>query len=81
MALRIQFTSKGRIVNRTRFAFGMLLLLMGCASNSGVAPMGPDTYMVTRQAATGFSGDAGRCSCRSKASIYFWELPKGGSAI
>ena len=32
------------------------LLLVGCATNSGVAPMGPDTYVVTRQAATGFSG-------------------------
>lgn len=30
--------------------------LTGCASNPGVAPLGPDTYSVTRQAATGFSG-------------------------
>ena len=29
---------------------------MGCASNSGVVSMGNNTYMVTRQAATGFSG-------------------------
>jgi len=35
-----------------------LLVLVGCASNSGVAPMGPDTYMATRQAATGFSGSS-----------------------
>ena len=37
----------------------MLLLgmgLAGCASNSGVVPMGQDTFMVSRQAATGFSG-------------------------
>ena len=34
----------------------ILLLLTGCAANPGVAPMGPDTYIVTRQAATGFSG-------------------------
>jgi hypothetical protein len=33
-----------------------LLLLAGCASNSGVVPMGNDTYMVSRQAASGFSG-------------------------
>jgi hypothetical protein len=32
------------------------LALMGCASNSGIVPMGNNTYMVTRQAATGFSG-------------------------
>lgn len=33
-----------------------LSLLAGCASNSGIIPIGTDTYMVTRQAATGFSG-------------------------
>ena len=32
------------------------LLMTGCASNSGVVPMGNDTYMVSRQAASGFSG-------------------------
>lgn len=32
------------------------LPLIGCASNSGVIPIGKDTYMVSRQAATGFSG-------------------------
>lgn len=31
-------------------------LLASCASNSGIVPMGSDTYMVSRQAATGFSG-------------------------
>lgn len=30
--------------------------LGGCAANSGVVPIGQDTYMVSRQAATGFSG-------------------------
>ncbi|MEN6586032.1 MAG: hypothetical protein ABFE02_08335 [Sulfuricella sp.] len=33
-----------------------IALLAGCASNSGVMPIGQDTYMVSRQAATGFSG-------------------------
>lgn len=28
----------------------------GCAANSGVAPTGPDAFLVSRQAATGFSG-------------------------
>jgi len=32
------------------------LLVCGCASNSGIIPTGADTYMVSRQAATGFSG-------------------------
>ena len=31
-------------------------MLLGCAINSGVTAMGPDTYLVTRQAASGFSG-------------------------
>ena len=33
-----------------------VLILSGCASNSGIVPMGNDTYMVSRQAASGFSG-------------------------
>ncbi len=36
--------------------FSFVFLLVGCASNSGVVPIGPDTFMVSRQAATGFSG-------------------------
>ncbi len=32
------------------------MLVAGCASNSGIIPIGKDTYMVSRQAATGFSG-------------------------
>lgn len=34
----------------------LVVLLAGCASNSGIIPIGKDTYMVSRQAATGFSG-------------------------
>jgi hypothetical protein len=34
----------------------MVLLLVGCASNSGIVPIGPETYIVSRQAASGFSG-------------------------
>jgi hypothetical protein len=33
-----------------------MFALAGCASNSGVVAMGPDTYFVSKQAATGFSG-------------------------
>jgi len=33
-----------------------LILLSSCAANSGVVTIGPDTFMVSRQAATGFSG-------------------------
>jgi len=34
----------------------ILLTLTACASNSKVTPIGKDTFMVSRQAATGFSG-------------------------
>lgn len=34
----------------------MALFLIGCAANTGVVPIGQDTFMVSRQAATGFSG-------------------------
>jgi len=33
-------------------------LLYGCAINSGVVPVGQNTFMVSRQAATGFLGMA-----------------------
>lgn len=33
-----------------------ILLLTGCAANSGIVPMGNNTYMVSRQAPTGFHG-------------------------
>ena len=36
--------------------FVAMLIVSGCAANSGVVPIGPDTFMVSRQAATGFSG-------------------------
>ncbi|MFC1866531.1 hypothetical protein ACFL0H_00095 [Thermodesulfobacteriota bacterium] len=39
-----------------KYLFLGLLILSGCALNSGVVPIGPDTFMVSRQAATGFSG-------------------------
>ena len=32
------------------------LVLGGCASNSGVVPMSADTYFISKQAATGFTG-------------------------
>lgn len=32
------------------------LVLAGCATNSGVVPIGPDSYLVSRQAGTGAGG-------------------------
>jgi hypothetical protein len=40
---------------RTRLAL-LVVATVACAANSGVVPIGPDTYLVSRQAATGFSG-------------------------
>jgi hypothetical protein len=37
-------------------AYCIAVVLVGCAANSGVVPMGSDTYMISKQAATGFSG-------------------------
>jgi hypothetical protein len=56
------------------------LAAAGCAANSGVAPLGADTFVVSRQAATGFSGsgnlkgealtEAGQyCAAQSKALL------------
>jgi hypothetical protein len=46
--------SKG--VQMKKVAILLCAGLAGCASNSGIVQMGPDTYLVSRQAATGFSG-------------------------
>lgn len=37
-------------------AFVLLVTVAGCAANSGVVAMGAETYFVSRQGATGFSG-------------------------
>ena len=33
-----------------------ILLLISCASHTGIVPMGKDTYMIAKQQATGFPG-------------------------
>ena len=40
----------------TVISFVVASLLTGCASNSGVVPSGNNTFSVSRQAASGFSG-------------------------
>lgn len=40
----------------TNFSVLICTLLPGCASTPGIAPIGPNTYFVSRQAATGFTG-------------------------
>lgn len=65
-------------VKRVRIAL-VLVLLTGCASTPGVVSIGPDTFMVSRQAATGFSGMSGlmeaamregNAHCRAKGLIF-----------
>lgn len=47
------------------------LILAGCASNSGITPIGKDTYMVSRQAATGFSGSGTlKAEAFQEANVY-----------
>ena len=41
---------------RGLYAVVLCVSFAGCAANSGVAPTGPDAYVVSRQAATGLSG-------------------------
>ena len=36
--------------------FYSLNFLIGCASSSGVVPIGPDTFLISRQAGSGFTG-------------------------
>jgi hypothetical protein len=53
------------------------IFLAGCASNSGVMPIGQDTFMVSRQAATGFSGSGTlKAEAFQEASQYCEKLGK-----
>ena len=48
-----------------------LISMAGCAHNSGIVSMGGDTYMITRQAATGFSGSGNlKAKAIREASAY-----------
>lgn len=53
---------------------GLLLfffLISGCASNSGVAPLGPDTYLISRQGASSFTGLASlKAECLREAAEF-----------
>ncbi|MFH1342779.1 MAG: hypothetical protein ABIL01_16500 [Pseudomonadota bacterium] len=55
--------------------FGLVVLLassiIGCAANSGIATTGPESFMVSRQAATGFSGSGNlKAEALNEASEY-----------
>jgi hypothetical protein len=54
-----------------------VVFLAGCASNSGVITIGQDTFMVSRQAATGFSGSGTlKAEALQEASQYCTKLGK-----
>jgi hypothetical protein len=54
-----------------KLVIGLLLVLSGCASNSGVVPIGNDTYKIYKRGATGFSGsDAVKSEVMIQASEY-----------
>ena len=58
------------------------IFLAGCASNSGVLPIGQDTFMVSRQAATGFSGSGTlKAEAFQEASQYCAKLGKSLQVI
>jgi hypothetical protein len=55
----------------------LLLALTGCAANSGIVSMGQETFMVSRQAATGFSGSGNlKAQALSEAGLYCTERSK-----
>ncbi len=55
------------------------LILSGCAANSGIVPMGGNTYMVSRQAATGFTG-MGTLKAEAMKEAYS-ECSKTGKSV
>ena len=51
------FVSKHEGINlRSICVFSLAIILIGCASHTGVIPMGKDTFMIAKQQATGFPG-------------------------
>lgn len=41
---------------KTAAAFALGAMLVGCASHTGIVPMGRDTFMIAKQQATGLPG-------------------------
>lgn len=59
-----------------------LMFLAGCASNSGVMPIGKETFMVSRQAATGFSGSGTlKAEAFQEANAYCTNLGKSVQVV
>ena len=47
------------VLRRIIYLCFIVMLMCGCARNTGVVSIGQDTYMISRQAATGFEGSGG----------------------
>lgn len=61
------------------FGIFLVVLLSSCASNSGVVSLGNDRFIISKQAATGFSGvGAIRTEALQEASA---ECQKTGEAV
>ena len=69
-------------MNQYIFLTGITLFIAGCASNSGVMPIGQDTYMVSRQAASGFSGSGTlKAEAFQEASLYCGKQGKSVQVV
>lgn len=55
-ALGVATLSLFTAMNSKLYTALLSAFIIGCAANSGVTTIGKDTYLVSRQAATGFSG-------------------------
>jgi hypothetical protein len=62
--------------------FVPLFFLAACASSSGVVPIGKDTYMLSRQAASGFSGTGNlKADALREANQYCASLNKSVQVV
>jgi hypothetical protein len=60
----------------------VIFAVAGCASNSGVMPIGKDTFMVSRQAASGFSGSSTlKAEAFQEANSYCAKLGKSVQVV
>ena len=61
------------------FSIFVMAFIAGCAANSGIVQLGSNTYMVSRQAATGFTG-MGTLKAEALQEAYA-QCQKTGNAV
>jgi hypothetical protein len=70
------------MVSKLLSLFAVGALLCGCAANSGVISTGQNAFMVSRQAATGFSGSGNlKAEALNEASRYCTDQQKSVSIV